>query len=380
MKPSTETPSPAVVLVVDTDPRLPELLRGLAPVDRTLEVHHAGTAADAEAMCRALRVDLALIDPALPDGSGLELARRLTSARRPAAAIVVAADNDFATAQRAMRAGAADCLSRASLDLEHLESSVRIALDRQQRDLATRRRIARLKKLCRRLNEARIEVADQVDVLCNDLVTAYQELAVQMQASQREVSFEETTADELDLEALLRQTLEHVVELTGPTNAAVFLPASMDEFSLGGYVNYDCTSDSADMLLRHLADVLAPKVADATEPVHVRDAVTMRSWLGDDAAWLEGAEMLAISAGSGGEALAVLALFRDADQPFDPEAVRKLEALGPVLGERLERIIRVHHRHWGDDDGPPSAFDIGPGSAEPDDLPSFFDDDEPEGY
>ncbi|MEM6750301.1 MAG: response regulator [Planctomycetota bacterium] len=375
MKPKTDPMSPAVVLVVDTDPALPDLLRNLQQAERPLEVHHAGTAADAEAMCRSLKVDLALIDPALPDGSGLELTRRLTTARRPAAAIIVAADHDFDTAQRAMRAGAADCLSRQGLDIDHLASSVRIALDRHERDLATRKRVARLKKLCRRLNEARIEVAEQVDVLCNDLVTAYQELATQVQAKQGDRSFEDITTEELDLESLLRQTLEHVVGLTGPTNAAVFLPASMDEFSLGGYVNYDCTSDSADMLLRHLADVLAPRVAEVDQTVHARDAVAMRRWLGDDAAWLEGGELLAISAGVRGEPLAVIALFRDADQPFSPDAVRQLEDLAPVLGERLERIIRVHHRMWGDEEPPPKGFDVGPAGDE-DDLPGFIDDDD----
>src|SRR5690606_39228493 len=155
------------------------------------------------------------------------------------------------------------------------------------------------------------EVSEQVDILCHDLVTAYQDLAVQMQQVVHTSEYAMVIRDELDLEKLLRRTLEYIIEKAGASNAAIFLPSSMDEYSLGGYVNYDCTPESADMLLQHLGDVFAPKVARQNELVHITDNIALCGWLGDDAMWLEDRHVLAFGCRQDDEALAVIAVFRD---------------------------------------------------------------------
>lgn len=81
--------------------------------------------------------------------------------------------------------------------------------------------------------------------------------------------FSAQARDELDLERLVRKTLEFVLVKAGPTNATLFLPASMEEFTVGGYINYDTSSGSAELLLDHLADVVAPALAQHQQPVHV---------------------------------------------------------------------------------------------------------------
>ena len=182
---------------------------------------------------------------------------------------------DFSLAQEAMQIGAADIIIKpAKADTAWLESTaqrVTAVLDRQWTERVRSTRIRKLKRLCRKLNDARLEVTEQVDVLCNDLVTAYQELAVQVQNVTQTAGYREAIGEELDLEAVLRKTLEYIVQQAGPCNAAVFLPSSADEFSLGGYVNYDCTKESADMLLEHLADVLAPAGCEQGRRAHARD-------------------------------------------------------------------------------------------------------------
>ena len=45
----------------------------------------------------------------------------------------------------------------------------------------------------------------------------------------------------------------HLLTKTGPTNAAVFLPDSVDHYGLGAYVNYDCPRESIAALLDALA-------------------------------------------------------------------------------------------------------------------------------
>ena len=99
------------------------------------------------------------------------------------------------------------------------------------------------------MNTARIDVTSQVDSLCNDLVHAYQELTDQISHVTAVTEFAAVIRQELDVEELLRTTLEYLLRKLGPTNAAIFLPAAGDEFTLGAYINYDCTKEAGNFLL-----------------------------------------------------------------------------------------------------------------------------------
>lgn len=117
--------------------------------------------------------------------------------------------------------------------------------------------------MCRRLNTAREQVSQQVDTLCSDLVNAYQELADHMNQVTTATEFKGLIRNELDIESLLRTTLEFVLSRSGPTNAAIFLPTTSGDYSLGAYVNYDCPKETVDVLLDHLANVVAPRFENA---------------------------------------------------------------------------------------------------------------------
>lgn len=149
---------------------------------------------------------------------------------------------------------------------------------------------------------------------------------------------------ELDVESLLRTTLEYVLHKIGPTNAAVFLPTASEDFTLGAYVNYDCPRDCVDLLLDHVGATVAPAIeADPALRVHRGDD-ELDSLMGEHAAWLTGCEAVTFAAEHDGEMLAAIALFRDDRDPFDNSTLRRLSVIGEVLGEQLARIVRVHHR------------------------------------
>ncbi len=336
------------VLLVDTDPSLTDLLKQCAPSGESVQLVYARSLTEARAQLTEKSVDLAIINPALPDGNGLDLADELNKSRRITSTIIIGDEPSVESAMKAIRAGALDFIVKPFDDSDATERIKKVfAKQRKGRDQA--QRVRRLRRLCKKLNQARADVSKQVDILCNDLVTAYQELAGQMQQVVQATEFGAVIRDELDLEHLLRKTLEHLVEKAGPTNAAVFLPSSMDEYTLGGYVNYDCTPDSADMLLQHLADVAAPKVAQHDDIMHVTDNQSLSHLLGGDAVFLIDSHMLAFACRSENESLAVVALFRDGSDPFDQALLDTAEAIGPLLGDALARVIRIHHRGLDED-------------------------------
>ncbi|MAX25920.1 MAG: hypothetical protein CMJ19_15590 [Phycisphaeraceae bacterium] len=258
---------------------------------------------------------------------------------------------------KAMRNGASDVLCM-PLNNDDLMSRLKLAHNRAVSKRRERRKIRKLQKTCDKLTQAHQDVSRQVDVLCNDLVTAYHDLASQMHETVQNNDFLSYVGNELDLEHVLRRTLEYVLEKAGPTNAALFLPAMADEYSLGGYVNLDGSRESTTMILQHLADVVAPKMAERDHVLHITDNETMGKWIGADAAYLEDAHVLAVRCQHEEETLAVLIAFRDQSTPFAPEMVQTFEAISTLLAEQLSRVIRIHHRHL-------------PHSVEGDDEPAF---------
>jgi len=126
------------------------------------------------------------------------------------------------------------------------------------------------------------------------------------------------------------------------------MPGAIEGYTLGGYVNYDCNRESADFLLDHLADVVAPQLADHDGLMHVTDNASLSQWIGDDAAYLEDSHVIGIPCQHQDETLAVVVLFRDASEPFHQQVGEQLNAIAPTLADHLARIIRIHHRHLPD--------------------------------
>ena len=174
---------------------------------------------------------------------------------------------------------------------------------------------------------------------------------------------------ELDVETLLRQSLEFVLQQGGPTNAAVFLPGTTGDYALGAYVNFSCPKETAEVMLDHLANVAAPRLEHITELAYCRTARAIREAIGDGSQWVEDGEMVAFTCRAGGEALAIFVLFRDRTNPFSEHLRKILSRIAPVFGAQLARVVRIHHRHlphdqWGSlGDGPLTDDETGGGGG-----------------
>lgn len=265
--------------------------------------------------------------------------------------VVVGAHVTMESAVEAMRLGAADILSH-ELDGAELAERVAAAAKRGECRRRDRRRIDKLKRICRRLNSARGQVERQVDALCTDLVGAYQELADHMNQVTTASEFKGLIQSELDIESLLRTTLEYVLSRSGPTNAAVFLPTTSGDYSLGAYVNYDCPKETVDILLDHLANVVAPRFEHVSGLVHLPEPEGLERYIGDDAQWLDGSGVAAMACRHNGETLAIMMLFRDRKNGYGTPLLEQVKTIGELFAAQLARVIHIHHRHlpkdkWG---------------------------------
>lgn len=342
------------VLAVDGDPLVRQQI-AKALGGKQMICDTASSIAELRRALSSGEYDVVVIDEQQRDGSGLDAVRDMTDAGGPVRVIVTSGRAELVGAVEAMRCGAADFLVKPFKPAD-LAARVEAALSTVRRIRDEQRRVDRLKRLCRRLSTERQEVSRQVDSLCNDLVTAYQELADQMGHASLAGEFSSLVRQELDVESLLRATLEYLLTKTGPTNAAVFLPTGNQDFSLGAYVNYDLEKDTADVLLDHLADSIAPRLQHDTELRRYTTSQQVAERLGDAAAWLGESNVITFACREGGDCLAVVALFRDKKTPFADELIPVLTVMRDIFGEQLARVVRIHHRHMPKDAWP--GFDV----------------------
>ncbi|MCA9284060.1 MAG: response regulator [Phycisphaerales bacterium] len=303
------------------------------------------------------RYDLVIVTPELPDGSGLEMAEMLQRLRPSSKVMVASPSSCFEDAVDAMRRGAVDYLS---LPMEPASIRIRItqALGKCRFDREREQRLLRLKSICRKLNSARHEISQQVDLLCTDLAHAYQEIAGQLSEVAMVSEFRTLLRQELDVESLLRTALEYLLTRTGPTNAAVFLPGENSEYNLGAYVNYSCPRETATVLLQHLGEHVCPQMERETDIVRFADAKVFAEFIGGEPTLVAGSQVVAFSAMHDDECMAVIVLFRSEDEPFGEQLPTMIDALRSIFAEQIATIIRIHHRgqpEWprealGDDD------------------------------
>lgn len=164
-----------------------------------------------------------------------------------------------------------------------------------------------------------------------------------------EAELETLLRQELDVEPLLRTTLEFLIRKLGAMNAAIFLPGSTGDFSLGAYVNYDCPRDRVQGCLDELCGLVLPQAEeDAGMRVlaHAYDDARINLSQPD---FLREAGLVVYSCHHDGECIAVLTLFRDAKAPWATHTLSSLDRLGSLFGQQLARAVRTSHRHLSDD-------------------------------
>lgn len=314
------------------------------------------SAEDLPELLAAHRFELILLDadmgPQSHELAGLLSQPAAHSSTAIAPSVVIVADHPAVDqAIAAMRAGACDLIP-SRLPHDELVSRLAAAADRSLARRAEARRTRRLKRLCRRLNCARREVVGQIESLCDDLAGAYERMSDQMTRVAISSEFNSLVRQELDVEGLLRTVLEYTLAKIGPTNAAVFLPSSTGEHTLGAYVNYDVPKDAAEVLLDHLTTVIPHRFESLPGPRCLSTERELDAALDQDAHWLEGRALVVLPCRQDGQTLAVVALFRDTATPFTPAHLESCDIIAELFGKQIGRVIHVHHRHlptdeWG---------------------------------
>jgi DNA-binding response OmpR family regulator len=352
MKSSDKNAASAVVgiptrhlLVVDADAKTADLVRSAA--QEGVQVRQATSIEGAQAEMQRQAAEVVLVNLQIGDHAGIDLIKKLKRRYAHADIVALSRSRRSEACVDAFRAGASDMLL-APFAPRDFELALRAAAERRQEALRRQQRQDRLRVTCKKLNKARHEISQQVDLLCNDLVRAYQDMAQQLHVTQNAAAFGQALAGELDVEGVLRRTMEWLLQKLGPVNAAIYLPCGDENFALGAYLNLDTQADAP--LIETIGETLVRQARGSTAISLEEDGI-IEELFGAEGAPLQGRQWLAVGCNTARECMGVLVVFRtrgdaDANAPSElgTAARAMVEALAPILAERIEHALGLYQR------------------------------------
>lgn len=324
------------VLIVDDEPELIELIGQVVKAQVDCKIVGAATVQEARTILGREPVEVLVTDVHLPDGDGMSLLPQLREQQPNASAIVITGSPSMDRAITAIRGGAIDFVTK-PFSNEQLVERVRSAIERHSQNVKRDKRIDRLREAVKRLNDSRKLISKKVDLLCNDLISAYGDLSRQLDNVRTKDGFRNFIANAKDLEQLLCHAMDWLLREIGYANVAVFLASDEGVFQLGAYMKYTVAGE--------------PMVTDAIRrvvvPMAVKDAIvhTPGTTLTDrltpqEMAFMKGQDVLAVNCTYLGEALACIVFFRDEKSGFTDVDVELLRQVGPTFAIELATVVR----------------------------------------
>lgn len=344
---------PPQILVVDDEPNLIELVGDVVRGKIDCHVLSAKDVAEAKKIMATTHVEVLVADVHLPDGNGTQLVAALRKHNPQASAIVITGEPSVDRAISAIREGAVDFLPK-PFDAEALVTRVNKALEKQSLLAKQQRRLERLREAVKRLNDARRLVSKKVDLLCNDLISAYGELSKQLDVVRTQEGFRKLMGEAKDLEQMLCHAMDWLLRQLGYSNVAIYLAGEEGEYQLGAYMKY--TTAGEPPLTEAMKDGILKKV-NADSFVYYSADEAREKLSAKERGFLEGQTVMGVTSTYLGEVLGAIIMFRDGKTPFTDDDAEALKAISPIFATALAGMVR------GDDEGEEDEFSADGGST-----------------
>jgi FixJ family two-component response regulator len=324
------------VLVVDDEMSMLEMITDIASPSLNCKVSTARSVSEARKALVVQSFDLLMVDVHLPDGDGMSLIELFKKHNPTGSVITITGDASMDNAITAIRRGSGDFLPK-PFDQNMLVERMRKALNVRGLIEKQSARIDRLREAVRRLNTARKTVSKKVDLLCNDLISAYGELSKQLDNVRVQESFRNCLMQSQDLEQMLCHAMDWMLRQIGYSNVAIWLATETGELQLGAYMKYTIAGEEhiTDALLQTLVPQLVEEGFLRTNSKDMQDDIPGQAW--DE---LQGQEFVGINCTYLGEGLATIVFFRDETSPFTEEDAATLQSIAAIFAVSLATMVK----------------------------------------
>ena len=170
---------PRILIAAQDDDRTTALIAEIV-IQLQPQITHVASVEDARRAIKATRPTLIIADQYLDDGYGLDIIPRDGSLRTPVVLIQEHVETDRMI--EAMRLGVADVFEQ-PIDPDEVIDAIQRLHKREMMRQRDERRAKRLRRMSSKLIRDRRDLRRRVDVICNDIVVAYRQLAEKVVAS-----------------------------------------------------------------------------------------------------------------------------------------------------------------------------------------------------
>jgi hypothetical protein len=311
-----------------------------------LRIDRAPSVNEAIRSLRARGADLVVVDFDCLGTRGRWMALAARLAQPNAATIAVGERPSASSLKSCLRAGVAEWVDAEEWTVEDaLIERLCALLTRAVTQRVGADRITVLESACRRLSEERASLQKQLGGACASLAGAEDAIRDREAIAAMQAECRTLFAQETESEAIVELAANYIVSRVGPTNAAL-LVGDGERYRLAAYVRDDMARRSAGGIIEHISSQWASCIAAESEPIVINEGRASHQGFEGLIGVLPGRAALAFAggAGSGAQARACVALFRDAARPFGPSDTLVAKAVGGALQDALERTDRILNR------------------------------------
>lgn len=242
-----------------------------------------------------------------------------------------------------MRSGAADvfCLPR---DLGVVKERIQKVLSKNHKDVIDAKQKEDTQRLYEESQQAHGAAIEELESLNHTLANGHCDREQQMRLVAMSAEFRTLVSQELEVESMLRTSLEYLLHRLGPTNAAVYIREGEVGWGIGAYINYDRQGENYAEFLRMLGEQSCSIVSQEKSVRVFTDGTLFTDWIDTEELDFNGNEVIAIGCFDGNRCMAVVLFFRSDAKRFSDEAIKIIETLSPLFGSQLGCILKIHRR------------------------------------
>jgi len=216
-------------------------------------------------------------------------------------------------------------------------------------------RCRRLEDLLRRALAGRRRAAMERDraiarirAVGDDFVSAFEAIDARTEAAIAAAELRGLLGHDLDVDSLLTLSTEHLVARYRPANVAIWLCDSRNNHSLVAYGANGTPRSRAEATMGIVGREACPglPVEGAAWSIDRAEDLLRDAPPGGGA--LVGQRALLAAIARRGERFGAVMLFQPADQPWPANAQEQLASIAAVMGEQVERIMRIAHHRRGE--------------------------------
>jgi transcriptional regulator with GAF, ATPase, and Fis domain len=209
-----------------------------------------------------------------------------------------------------------------------------------ERDIVNNTRHQRLRTLLKDLNQQRKKQAKQIDILCNDIITAQRDFIKRLKTIDFRANFYESIMGTIDLNCLLSTAAAIIKEETDEANVVFFL-RHVESFEIYTFDGTRVNVSEEQRIENSFNPELMTNICMSNKVCRIEDMFAMG--LQGNLTCLNTISAVTIPLGSSGSVQGFMLIYRSLEKKLTSEEIRKISSISSGLSQVIYSCLTLMH-------------------------------------